>query len=83
MTAFCWYTDGESRTPLIYRFVYDVLSNAVSHTQQALIIIIIFVYFGLTHATKQRKKGKGQAQMSVKNTNVISKYCNMTLTPNQ
>ena len=38
MTAFCSYTGGESRTPLIYRFVYDVLSNAVPvpHTQQAL-----------------------------------------------
>jgi len=36
-----------------------------------------------THATKQRKKGKGQAQMSFKNTNVILKYCNMTLTLNQ
>ena len=32
MTAFCSYTVGESRTPLIYRFVYDVLSNAVPHT---------------------------------------------------
>ena len=31
-----YYTGGESRTPLIYRFVYDVLSNAVPHTQQAL-----------------------------------------------
>ena len=36
MTAFCSYTDGESSTPLIYRFVYDVLSNAVPHTQQVL-----------------------------------------------
>ena len=36
MTPFCSYTGGESRTPLIYRFVYDVLSNAVPHTQQAL-----------------------------------------------
>jgi len=24
MTPFCSYTGGESRTPLIYRFVYDV-----------------------------------------------------------
>jgi len=46
-------------------------------------IIIIFVYFRLTHATKQRKKGKGRKQMSFKNTNVILKYCNMTLTLNQ
>jgi len=36
MTAFCSHTGGESRTPLIYHFVYDVLSNAVPHTQQAL-----------------------------------------------
>ena len=36
MTPFCLYTGGESRTPLIYRFVYDVLSNAVPYTQQAL-----------------------------------------------
>jgi len=36
MTPFCSYTGGESRTPLICRFVYDVLSNAVPHTQQAL-----------------------------------------------
>jgi len=36
MTPFCSYTGGESCTPLIYRFIYDVLSNAVSHTQQAL-----------------------------------------------
>jgi len=36
MTPFCSYTGGESRTPLIYRFVYDVWSNAVPHTQQAL-----------------------------------------------
>jgi len=35
MTPFCSYTGGESRTPLIYRFVYDVLSNAMSHTQRA------------------------------------------------
>ena len=34
--AFCSYTGGESRMPLIYRFVYDVLSNTVPHTQQAL-----------------------------------------------
>jgi len=36
MTPFSSYTGGESRTPLIYYFVYDVLSNAVPHTQQAL-----------------------------------------------
>jgi len=36
MTPFCSYTGGESRTPLIHHFVYDVLSNAVPHTQQAL-----------------------------------------------
>ena len=36
MTLFCSYTGGESCTPLIYRFVYDVLSIAVPHTQQAL-----------------------------------------------
>ena len=36
MTPFCSYTGGESLTPLIYRLVYDVLSNAVPHTQQAL-----------------------------------------------
>jgi len=35
MTPFCSYTGGESRAPLLYRFVYDVLSNAVPHTQQA------------------------------------------------
>jgi len=36
MTTFCSYTGGDSRTPLIYLFVYEVLSNAVPHTQQAL-----------------------------------------------
>ena len=35
MTAFCSYTGGESCTPLIYRFVYDVLSNAVPHSTGA------------------------------------------------
>jgi len=42
-TAFCWYTGGESHTPLIYRFVYDVLSNAVSHTQ-ALTQLVDVIY---------------------------------------
>jgi len=32
MTPFCSYTGGESHTPLIYRFIYDVLSNAVPHS---------------------------------------------------
>jgi len=36
MTAFCSYKGGESCMPLIYCFVYDVLSNDVPHTQQAL-----------------------------------------------
>ena len=36
MIAFCSYTGGESRMSLIYRFVYDVLSNAVPHTQPVL-----------------------------------------------
>ena len=36
MTAFCSHTGGETCTPLIYGFVYDVLSSAVPHTQQAL-----------------------------------------------
>ena len=40
ITPFCSYTGGESRTPLIYRFVYDVLSKAVPRTQQALTQII-------------------------------------------
>jgi len=43
-TSFCSYTGGESRTPLIYRFVYDVLSNAVPHTQQALTQLVDFIY---------------------------------------
>ena len=43
-TAFCLYTGGESCTPLIYRFVYDVLSNAVSHTQQALTQLVDVIY---------------------------------------
>jgi len=48
MTAFCSYTGGgESRTPLIYCFVYDVLSNAVPHTQQALtqLVDVIYAFF--------------------------------------
>jgi len=44
MTAFCSYTGGESFTPLIYRFVYDVLSNAVPHTQQALTQLVDIIY---------------------------------------
>ena len=44
MTPFCSYTGGESRTPLIYRFVYDVLSNAVPHTQQALTQLVDIIY---------------------------------------
>jgi len=35
MTPFCSYTGSESRTPLIYRFVYAVLSNAVPHSTGA------------------------------------------------
>ena len=44
MTAFCSYTGGESCTPLIYRFVYDVLSNPVPHTQQALTQLVDVIY---------------------------------------
>ena len=44
MTPFCSYTGGESRTPLIYRFVYDLLSNAVPHTQQALTHLVDVIY---------------------------------------
>jgi len=44
MTAFCSYTGSESRTPLIYCFVYDVLSNAVPHTQQALTQLVDVIY---------------------------------------
>jgi len=44
MTAFCSYTGSESRTPLIYHFVYDVLSNAVPHTQQVLTQLVDFIY---------------------------------------
>jgi len=44
MTPLCSYTGGESRTPLIYRFVYDVLSNAVPHTQQALTQLVGVIY---------------------------------------
>jgi len=44
MTAFCSYTDGKSCTPLIYRFVYDVLSNAVPHTQKALTQLVDVIY---------------------------------------
>ena len=44
MTPFYSYTGGESRTPLIYRFVYDVLSNAVPHTQQALTQVVDVIY---------------------------------------
>jgi len=44
MTHFSTYTGGESRTPLIYCFVYDVLSNAVSHTQQALTQLVDVIY---------------------------------------
>jgi len=44
MTPFCSYRGSESRTPLIYRFVYDVLSNAVPHTQQALTQLVDVIY---------------------------------------
>jgi len=44
LTPFCSYTGGELRTPLIYRFVYDVLSNAVPHTQQALTQLVDVIY---------------------------------------
>jgi len=44
MTPFCLYTSSESRTPLIYGFVYDVLSNAVPHTQQALTQLVDIIY---------------------------------------
>jgi len=44
MTPFCSYTGGESHTPLIYRFVYDVLSSAVPHTQQALTLLVDVIY---------------------------------------
>jgi len=45
MIPFCSYTGGESRTPLIYRFVYEcVLSNAVPHTQQALTQLVDVIY---------------------------------------
>ena len=44
MTAFYSYTGSESRTPLIYRLVYDILSNAAPHTQQALTQLIDVIY---------------------------------------
>jgi len=44
MTPFSSYTGGEWRTPLIYRFVCDVLSNAVRHTQQALTQLVDVIY---------------------------------------
>jgi len=44
MTAFCSYTGSESSTPLIYCFVYDVLSGAVPHTQQALTQLVEVIY---------------------------------------
>ena len=44
MTPFCSYTGGESRTPLIYRLVSDVLSDAVPHTQQALTQLVDVIY---------------------------------------
>ena len=44
MTAFCSYTGCESCTPLIYHFLYDVLSNAVPHTQQLLTQLVDVIY---------------------------------------
>jgi len=44
MTPFCSYTGDDLRTPLIYRFVYDVLFNAVPHTQQALTQLVDIIY---------------------------------------
>ena len=44
MTPFCSYKGGESCTPLIYRFVYDVLFTAVPHTQQALTQLVDVIY---------------------------------------
>jgi len=54
MTAFCSYTGGESRTPLIYRFIYDVLSNAVPHTQQVLTQLVDIVSRRLAVALQPR-----------------------------
>jgi len=64
MTAFCSYTGGKSRTPLIYRFVYDVLSNAVPHTQQVLtqlfdVIYAFLVDLQLHYSTAQISQSKG------------------------
>jgi len=42
MTSFCSNTGGESHTPVIYRF--DVLSNAVPHSQQALTQLVDVIY---------------------------------------
>jgi len=44
MTTFCSYTGSESSTPLVYRFVFDVLSSAVPHTQQALTQLVDVIY---------------------------------------
>ena len=44
MTPFRSYTGGESRTLLISRFIYDVLSNVVPHTQQALTQLVDVIY---------------------------------------
>ena len=49
MTPFCSYTGGESRTPLIYRFIYDILSNAVPHTTQLVDVIYAFLVDPLLH----------------------------------
>jgi len=49
MTTFCSYTGGESCKPLIYCFVYDVLSSAVPHTQQALTQLVDVIYAFLVH----------------------------------
>jgi len=46
MTPFCSYTGGESRTPLIYRLVSDVLSDAVT---QLVDVIYAFLIDPLLH----------------------------------
>ena len=44
MIPFCSYSGGESCTPPTYRFVYDVLSDAVPHTQQAVAQLVDVIY---------------------------------------
>jgi len=94
MTPFCSYTGGESRMPLIYRFVYDVLSNAVPHTRQALtqllhyspdlIIHGVHIWAVWGHWSREIKSGVSRRKSAIVSRALCAgalSYWNMKLSP--